>query len=252
MKYVFQPERKTVIFFDMNNTLVDKDKSMELSFKETVGLYTARWEPDEPTSLDSMWHSYLKKWKSLTASTSKDKKQGHSLRLLCLKEALQPLPLSDEPILLTHILKEIQSQQAHYVTLFPQVPEVVRQLSEVYKISILSNSPKHHVIQQLESTGLSEWISEDRVFTAGAGLPKKPNPKLFKYALKAMNVQASRAVMVGNTWRIDVFGATRSGMDAVWIHPYHKKKSSQRRIGKERVIIIKRFEQLKDVFQIDS
>jgi FMN phosphatase YigB (HAD superfamily) len=250
MKGSIQPNHKKVIYFDMNNTLVDKDKSLEHSFKETLGMYFARWETENEVNLNKIWETYRSKWKDNAGGASVSKNNAKNLRKLCLKEALAPYPFPKEPAFLEAITQEIQAAQLEKVILFPGVKGIVEQLAAKYQLAILSNSPKSQITRQLEISGLSQWIPEPHIFTAGSGLPKKPNPKLFKHALKAMEVSANRAVMIGNTWKIDVYGATRSGMDAIWVHRYYKKKSSQRKIGREKVIIIRNFKQLADVFQL--
>ncbi len=251
MKLTFHPERKKVIFFDMNNTIVDKDKSLEHSFKKALQSYTARWDADHSFNVNTTWKTYRQRWKEKAETVSINKRNARELRLQCLKESLRPLPLPQETAFLNSMMEEMQKLQTEEVQLFPDVKSIVEQLASKYKLSILSNSPKQQILRQLEVSGLSRWIPAKYVFSPGQGLPKKPSPKLFEHALSEMKVPATKAIMVGNTWKIDVYGATRSGLDAVWIHRYHKKKSSQRKIGKERVFIIRRFKQLAELFKLD-
>lgn len=48
----------------------------------------------------------------------------------------------------------------------------------------------------------------------------KPNPLIFTYALKEMNVSGSRSVHVGDDPLTDVIGAKKAGMKAAWLAPY--------------------------------
>jgi putative hydrolase of the HAD superfamily len=78
---------------------------------------------------------------------------------------------------------------------------------------------------------VSDWGSNLRGILAGLGLDRhldfvlpsgavgvaKPNPALFRMALEAVDVSASEAVMVGDSYRADVRGAWSAGMDAVWL-----------------------------------
>lgn len=69
------------------------------------------------------------------------------------------------------------------------------------------------------------FFPEQNIFTSIKGEYKKPNPTIFQHALKSMDIKSGQSVMVGNSWRNDICGATQSGMDAVWIHPNHAKKN---------------------------
>ena len=48
----------------------------------------------------------------------------------------------------------------------------------------------------------------------------KPNPKIFSFALEAMNLRAEQCVYVGDAYRYDVIGASRAGLQAVHFDPY--------------------------------
>jgi putative hydrolase of the HAD superfamily len=48
----------------------------------------------------------------------------------------------------------------------------------------------------------------------------KPNPEIFRYALEPMNLRAEQCLYVGDSYRYDVVGATRAGMQVVHFDPY--------------------------------
>ncbi len=51
---------------------------------------------------------------------------------------------------------------------------------------------------------------------------KKPNPKVFHYALKKANALASDSVMIGDSLEADIQGAIRVGMKAIHFNPESK------------------------------
>lgn len=67
-------------------------------------------------------------------------------------------------------------------------------------------------------SGLGLDTSLDFVLASGAAGVAKPNPAFFRMALDRSGVDASEAVMVGDSYRADVRGAWSAGMDAVWLH----------------------------------
>ena len=52
---------------------------------------------------------------------------------------------------------------------------------------------------------------------------KKPNPKVFEYALKKVNATASNSIMIGDNLEADIEGAINCGIRA--IH-YNSEKSN--------------------------
>jgi len=56
----------------------------------------------------------------------------------------------------------------------------------------------------------------DNVFISDYLGVKKPHPKIFKKALKKMDVEPSEAVMVGDRLYSDIYGAKQVGMKTVW------------------------------------
>jgi putative hydrolase of the HAD superfamily len=57
---------------------------------------------------------------------------------------------------------------------------------------------------------------ESLVISARVGF-QKPNPGIFRHALEAMRVDPARALHVGDSYRADVLGARRVGIEAVLI-----------------------------------
>jgi len=45
---------------------------------------------------------------------------------------------------------------------------------------------------------------------------------VFRLALDRLGVQASEAVMVGDSWAADIVGAARAGVRAIWFNPFRK------------------------------
>ena len=68
----------------------------------------------------------------------------------------------------------------------------------------------------LTGLGLDAYL--DFVLPSGAVGVAKPNPAFYRMALERAGVDASEALMVGDSYRADVQGAWSAGMDAVWLH----------------------------------
>jgi putative hydrolase of the HAD superfamily len=93
-----------------------------------------------------------------------------------------------------------------------------------YKLGIVSNA-FGTVAEDLEAQGICS--------TTDNGFPRvgvivdshlvgleKPDPKIFHLALEALDVEASRAIYVGDTVKFDVNGATEAGLNPIHMDPY--------------------------------
>lgn len=253
MKYFFSPEKKKVIFFDLNDTLLNQRGAFDNCFMERLEEFTARWDSDSSdwnvkTALQR-FHAERQKRSEVRSKRSLSKEQIH---LLCLKNALQNSPLNWGEAQMKSFFRQLKQCQPNYTQLFPEVPETLEYLSRHYRLAIISNTPKKSEDLPLERLGLSSFFNQDHVFTSKKTGCKKPESGIFQFALNTMNITPSQGVMVGNSWRHDIFGATRCGLDAVWIFPANKKKYSQRKVGKERIMVIRSIAHLKHIFGTHS
>jgi FMN phosphatase YigB (HAD superfamily) len=249
MKSIFSPTQKKVIFMDMNNTLVDRRRCFDLAFIETIDDFTARWEPDDFTwtSQDAL-QSYKLEWSRQRKITSRNAVSQEDLRKSCLSKALSPFPVSVNTGFSRTFFDQVERLEDHHVSLFAGVKETLDQLAERYKLAIISNGARSRLELSLTKLGLDKWISGDRLFSSSKDGIRKPQGAMFEMALRAMQVTPVQSVMVGNSWKNDVVGSTKSGLDAVWIYPAHFKKLSERRLGKQKVVIIRAFPQLTQIF----
>lgn len=239
MKQYFSPKGKKIIFFDMNGTIIDPRASLESSFKEVLGEFTGRWYSEESGwDPNKIMLKYSKLWKAKTPQ-----RQQASI----LKETFRgtPLPVNDDFI--QSFARRWKELKTEIVEPYPDVKNTLENLASHYTLAIISNGSRSKRMAQLHRMGLRDIIPENRLFTPANGL-KKPDPGMFKYALEQMNVPASQAVMVGDSWKNDIYGATRSGMDAVWIRRLGKTSSSMRKVGKEKVIMVRSCRQLTEIF----
>jgi FMN phosphatase YigB (HAD superfamily) len=68
----------------------------------------------------------------------------------------------------------------------------------------------------LEACGLTPLV--DVLVTSEEVNHLKPAPEIFYAALERLGCEASEAVMVGDSWDIDVSGALNAGLRAVWFN----------------------------------
>ena len=83
------------------------------------------------------------------------------------------------------------------------------------KIGVLTNYLREVQLESLEAIGLHAEI--DALVTVNDA-PPKPDPRAYTAMLEALDVPASQALMVGDSWENDVLGAERAGIRAIWLN----------------------------------
>lgn len=200
----------TDIFFDLDHTLWDFDKNSELAFykifkenhpkvdtKSFVGIYA-------PIN-QACWKLY-----------QVDKISHEELRYKRLKDSFDALnySISDE---------DINQMSVDYITYLPEnnmlfdgAKEVLDYLNLKYKLHIITNGFAEVQYKKLNNSGISDYfISVTNSEMAGV---KKPNPKIFEYALSKANANKQNSIMIGDCIDADVKGALDFGIDAIFFN----------------------------------
>lgn len=249
MKRTFRPDHKKLIFFDMNDTLVHSERTFDSGFRELIREFTGRWErsSEDAVSPDAVLDKYKKEW----ARRSRAKRRNasrESQRQDSLRAALGGLPIAMSDRAIKQFFRDMQTHRAAHSVLYPDTASVLADLDAHYKLAVISNGSKDTAEAILARHRLDTFIPGSRIFASKQAGASKPSPLLFQHALQACRIKPSQAVMVGNSWTHDIAGATRVGMDAVWIQANHPKKITQRKVGKEKIVIIRSIGQLRAIF----
>ena len=101
---------------------------------------------------------------------------------------------------------------------FTPAPAAVDVLEELRgwgaRLGVISNASSHAVVEEvLKRHGLIKFL--DVVVTSELVGVRKPDPRIFMYALALMQADPGRAVYVGDKSYEDVVGAKRAGMTAI-------------------------------------
>lgn len=103
-----------------------------------------------------------------------------------------------------------------YVHMDPDAPDVLQSLHERYKLGLVSNfAIPECAWSLLEKFDLKRFF--DVVIVSGEVNQRKPSSKIFQKALEALEVEASRAIFVGDMPGLDIEGPKNVGMKTVLI-----------------------------------
>jgi len=96
------------------------------------------------------------------------------------------------------------------LALYPDVePTLTRLKFEGFSMGLISNAPAD-TAKTVESLGLNDYL--DPVVISGSVGYTKPNPEIFRIAMKLADVQPEMAAHVGDFYEADVAGAKNAGM----------------------------------------
>lgn len=84
-------------------------------------------------------------------------------------------------------------------------------------VGIVSNNLREEQADKLRHCGLDAYV-DALIVSEEAGV-SKPDPEIFRIALRALDCGASEVVMVGDSWSADVVGARAAGIAPIWFNP---------------------------------
>ena len=205
------------IFFDLDHTLWDfeknsalafqqifKEQQIELNFEEFLEVY-------KPINFD-YWRLYREE------KISKEK-----LRFGRLKDTFDKLnyTISDDSINIISV--DYISYLPNYNYLFEGTLELLEYLKDNYQLHIITNGFEEVQDLKLEKSGIKKYFNQ--IITSESVGVKKPNPKVFEYALLKANAMKENSIMIGDSLEADVYGALDFGIDAIYFNPEEKLNS---------------------------
>jgi putative hydrolase of the HAD superfamily len=100
---------------------------------------------------------------------------------------------------------------------------VLDELRGRYPLAVVTDAQSAYARPELHRVGLFSYF--DSIVVSGDYGYRKPDRRLFQFALEAMKVAAEHAVYVGNDMYRDIFGARQAGMTTVMVDSDQGKKA---------------------------
>ncbi|GGK02169.1 putative uncharacterized hydrolase YsaA [Lentibacillus kapialis] len=231
------------IIFDLDDTLIWDEKSVDAAFKVACRQASQTYDVD-PDFLEkkirqhaqSLFASYdtyeftkmigISPFEGLWGQFDDE---GESFRQLkeiapvyrkeAWTNALKEAGIDDAQLAL-EIADTFQAERQKNQFIFDETFDVLDNLQENYKLLLLTNGSPD--LQQTKLTITPELKPYfDHIVISGAFGKGKPDPSIFNHALGLLSVEKSEALMVGDNPNSDILGASRAGVQSVWIN--HQK-----------------------------
>ena len=208
------------IFFDLDHTLWDFDKNSQLTFQQifkeqNIQLKVVDFlEVYMPINLD-YWRLYRE-----------DKISKEDLRFNRLKDSFTAVNYNISDDLINIISKDYITYLPNHNHLFEGTIEILEYLHKKYKLHIITNGFEEVQNLKLQKSGIDKYFKQ--VITSECVGVKKPNPKVFEFALSKAEAEAHESIMIGDSYEADIMGALNSGMMAIHFSEEAKNNGVQR------------------------
>ncbi|WP_298530501.1 YjjG family noncanonical pyrimidine nucleotidase [uncultured Algibacter sp.] len=195
------------VFFDLDHTLWDFDKNSALAFEKIFKInnleiplqeFISHYEPIN-----------LKYWKLY-----REEQIGkEELRFVRLNETFQAIDFKIDE----HIIYKLSDDYINHLTsfnyLFDNTCDVLDYLSLNYNLHIITNGFDEVQHKKLVLSNIIKYFKT--VTNSEMVGVKKPNPKIFNYAIESAYANVNESVMIGDSYEADILGAKNIGMDVI-------------------------------------
>ena len=210
------------VFFDLDHTLWDFDKNSGLTFEKIFNIYQIR--VDLPEFLEVYEPINLKYWK-LYREEQVSKKE---LRYGRLKEAFDRLNMTISDAVIHQLSEEYITYLTTFNYLFDGTVEILDYLNSKYELHIITNGFSEAQERKILNSNIKPYFKT--ITNSEMVGVKKPNPKIFNFALDQAQAHVKESLMVGDSLEADIEGAEGIGMDTILFdyknrYTNHKYKS---------------------------
>ena len=206
------------IFFDLDHTLWDFNANSNQSFKYIF----------KELQIDVDFEKFKTYYYPINEAYWKlfreDKVSKKDLRFGRLNDTFKKLKIrvSEDKIVL--LSEAYIDNLSNYNTLIEGTIDILDYLKPKYKMHIITNGFEEVQGKKMSKSGLASYFNN--VITSEQVGVKKPNPKIFNFALETCQAKAHESMMIGDNYEADVMGALEVGLDAIFCN-FNKQPSAQ-------------------------
>ncbi|BDD11003.1 noncanonical pyrimidine nucleotidase, YjjG family protein [Fulvitalea axinellae] len=201
------------LFFDLDHTLWDFERN---STETLIFLFEKYDLTRHGFSANDFIASYQRINKEFWSLYNQDKISKEKIRTQRFPKALLELGTPENEI--------PDNIGDEFLMLCPRKPHVIgnahgilERLAPHYSLHIITNGFLESQTTKLACSGLGTYF--DIMVTSECMGSKKPNRKIFDYALQKANAQPSESIMIGDNLSDDILGAKDAGIDQVYYNP---------------------------------
>ncbi len=198
------------VFFDLDHTLWDFDKNSALTFEKIFELNGVNVNISE--FLNSYEPINLNYWKLYR----EEKIDKSSLRFGRLNDAFLAINMHIERETINKLSEDYILHLTSFNHLFNNTIDVLKYLSVKYRLHIITNGFEEVQMKKLVSSNIDHYF-KTITYSEKVGV-KKPNPKIFNYAIECAETHISESIMIGDNYEADILGAHHIGMNTIFFN----------------------------------
>jgi len=210
------------VFFDLDDTLCDDAKVWVSSAHGAAQIALERRGIDPGPLVEAFLRISEAYWMSLQPVT--EKRPLLDIRAAQWGSALFEATGSVDPDLALDLGRDYGERRSTDIRLFPDALTTLAVLKDYgLKLALLTNGVQLTHVEKIKFLRLESEF--DHILLADAIGSFKPDPYIFREAVKRCHCVPSEAVMVGDHLRNDIGGAQSVGIDGYWFNPGGLKAS---------------------------
>jgi putative hydrolase of the HAD superfamily len=206
------------LFFDLDHTLWDYDRNVTESLSELYQIYGLQdlGIPSFEKFFEAFHHINFQLWDWYNVG----KIDKYNLR----KERF-PRIFTQAGGNAAAIPDELEDDFMHRTSsksyVFPYSKEILTYLKEKYRVHIITNGFNESQAKKMKSADLDGYF--ELVVTSETTGYKKPDPRIFHYAMDQLQTHPEACLMIGDNPSSDILGAQRAKIDQVFFNPEGKE-----------------------------
>mgnify|MGYP000181580391 CR=1 FL=1 len=208
------PRHYQHLFFDLDRTLWDFDKSSIEAFEEIFEKHQLATKGiDSPEEFHNKFSVRNRKLWDLYREGILEKNilRWKRFYLTLLDYGIDDKALSEK---MGTDYVEISPRK---INLFPHVFETLEYLAPKYHLHLITNGFQEVQQVKIKMSGMDKYF--EKLITSEEAGVKKPDPRIFYYAFDKTGALADESLMIGDDYPVDIEGARQVGMDQVFFDP---------------------------------
>ena len=199
------------LFFDLDHTLWDFDRNSTESIFELYEVF--RLSEAGIASADEFNRHFIAINNQLWSDFYNNRLTHTDIRKYRFRMVMDAVGVSDHSV--------CDQMNEAYLQLLPRKPhlmesaaDVLDYLKERYQLHVITNGFDEIQAMKMASSGLTDYFQH--IVTIQKAEAKKPEPRIFEFALDVSGASLGESLMIGDNYEADVCGALNAGMDVVY------------------------------------
>ncbi|MGA0557322.1 YjjG family noncanonical pyrimidine nucleotidase [Larkinella sp. VNQ87] len=199
------------LFFDLDHTLWDFDRNSMESICELYERF--RLVELGIESAEVFNHHFITINRQLWSDYDNNRLSHSDIRYKRFRMVMEAIGVLDHSVCdeMNEAYLQLLPRKSH---LMESAVEVLDYLKDRYVLHIITNGFDEIQALKMASSGLTDYFHH--VITNNKAEAKKPDPRIFEFALNVSGASVQGSLMIGDNYDADVRGAQNAGMDVVY------------------------------------